>query len=64
MILKYTDKVILSYILGILLVVWHVEVFCGNLLVILIKTKRTQYFMNGNIQFYDTFNENKPKFDY
>ena len=43
-ILKYTDKVILSYLLGILFVLWYVEVFCGNLLAIHIETKRTQYF--------------------
>ena len=33
-ILKYTSKVILSYLLGILLVLWYVEVSWGNLLAI------------------------------
>ena len=33
-ILKYTNKVILSYLLGILLVLWYVEVSWGNLLAI------------------------------
>ena len=62
-ILKYTNKVLLSYVLGILLVLWYVEVSWGNLLAIHTETKRSQYFLNGNIRFYDTFNVNKPKFD-
>ena len=33
-ILKYTNKVILSYLLGILLVLWYVEMSWGNLLAI------------------------------
>ena len=33
-ILKYTNKVILIYLLGILLVLWYVEVSWGNLLAI------------------------------
>ena len=59
-ILKYTNKVILSYVLGVLLVLWYVEVSWDILLAIHTETKHTQYFLNGNIQFYDTFNENKP----
>ena len=39
-ILKYTNKLILSYLLGILLVLWYVEVSWGNLL-----AKHTQYFL-------------------
>ena len=33
-ILKYTNKVILSYLLGILLILWYVEVSWGSLLAI------------------------------
>ena len=50
----------LSYRLGILLVLWYVEMSWGNLLAIHIETKHTQYFLKGNIPFYDTINENKP----
>ena len=63
-ILKYTNKIILSYLLGILLVIWYVEVSWGNLLTIHTDTERTPYFLNGNIRFYDTFNENKPNLIY
>ena len=28
------------------------------------ETKRTPYFLNGNIRFYDIFNENKPNLIY
>ena len=45
----YTIKVTLSYLLGILLVLWYVEVSWGSLLAIHTKTKHTQYFLNGNI---------------
>ena len=38
----------------------YAGVFWGNLLAIHVETKRTQYFLNGNIGFYDTFNENEP----
>ena len=44
-ILKYTNKVILSYLLGILLVLWYVEMSWGNLLAIHTRTKHTQYFL-------------------
>ena len=44
-ILKYTNKVILSYLLGILLVLWYVEMSRGNLLAIHTQTKHTQYFL-------------------
>ena len=43
-ILQYTNKIILSYLLGILLVPWYVEVSWGNLLAIHTSTKHTQYF--------------------
>ena len=43
-VLKYTNKVILSYLLGILLVLWYVEMSWGNLLAIHTQTKHTQYF--------------------
>ena len=44
---------------------WYVEVSWGNLLAIHTETTRTQYFfLNGNIRFYDTFNENKPNLIY
>ena len=33
-VLKYTNKVILSYFVGILLVIWYVEVPWGNLVAI------------------------------
>ena len=42
--LYYTNKVILSYLLFILLVLWYVEVSWGNLLAIHTETKHTQYF--------------------
>ena len=42
--LQYTNKIILSYLLGILLVPWYVEVSWGNLLAIHTSTKHTQYF--------------------
>ena len=47
-ILKYTNKVILSYLLGILRVLWYVEMSWGNLLAIHTQTKHTHFF-NGNI---------------
>ena len=47
-ILKYTDKVILSYLLGILRVLWYVEMSWGNLLAIHTQTKHAHFF-NGNI---------------
>ena len=50
--------------LGILLVLWYVEVSWGNLLTINNETKCTPYFLNGNIRFYDTFNDNKPHLIY
>ena len=43
-ILKYTNKAILSYLSCILLVLCYVEVSWGNLLAIHTKTKDTQYF--------------------
>ena len=43
-IIKYTNKVILSYLLGILLILWYVEVSWGNLLAIHTWTKHTRYF--------------------
>ena len=45
---KYTNKVILSYLLGILRVLWYVEMSWGNLLAIHTQTKHTHFF-NGNI---------------
>ena len=45
----YTIKVTLSYLLGILLVLWYVEVSWGSLLAIQTEIKYTQYFLNGNI---------------
>ena len=47
-ILKYTNKVILSYLLGILRVLLYVEMSWGNLLAIHTQTKHTHLF-NGNI---------------
>ena len=47
-ILKHTNKVILSYLLGILRVLWYVEMSWGNLLAIHTQTKHTNFF-NGNI---------------
>ena len=47
-ILKYTNKVILSYLLGILRVLWYVEMSWGNLLAIHTQTKHAHFF-NGNI---------------
>ena len=44
-ILKYTNKVKLSYFLGILLVLWYVEVSWGSLLAIHTLTKHTQCFL-------------------
>ena len=44
-ILKYTNKVILSYRFGILLVLWYVEVSWGNVLAIHTETKHTQFFL-------------------
>ena len=58
--LKFTNKIILGYLLGILLVLWYVEVSWGNLLAIHTETTHTQYFLNGNIRLTDIFNENKP----
>ena len=46
--LKYTNKVILSYLLGILRVLWYVEMSWGNLLAIHTQTKHAHFF-NGNI---------------
>ena len=43
-ILKYTNKVILSYLLGILRVLWYVEMSWGNLLAIHTQTKHTHFF--------------------
>ena len=42
-ILKYTNKVILSYLLGILRVLWYVEMSWGNLLAIHTQTKHTHF---------------------
>ena len=42
-ILKYTNKVILSYLLGILRVLWYVEMSWGNLLAIHTLTKHTHF---------------------
>ena len=47
-IFKYTNKVILGYPLGILRVLWYVEMSWGNLLAIHTQTKHTHFF-NGNI---------------
>ena len=44
-ILKYTNKVILSYLLGILRVLWYVEMSWGNLLAIHTQTKHTHFLM-------------------
>ena len=43
-IFKYTNKVILSYPLGILRVLWYVEMSWGNLLAIHTQTKHTHFF--------------------
>ena len=43
-ILKYTNKVILSYLLGILRVLWYVEMSWGNLLAIHTRTKHAHFF--------------------
>ena len=43
-ILKYTNKVILNYLLGIKLVLWYVDVSWDYLLTIYTKKKRTQFF--------------------
>ena len=47
----YTIKVTvtLSYLLGILLVLWYVEVSWGSLCAIHTVKKHTQYFLNDNI---------------
>ena len=45
----YTIKSTLSYLLGILLVLWYVEVSWGSLLAIHTEIEHTQYFFNGNI---------------
>ena len=50
-ILKYTNKVILSYLLGILLVLWYVEMSWDNLLAFHTQTKHTQYFLMVIIDF-------------
>ena len=44
-ILKYTNKVILSYLLGILFVLWYVEMSWDNLLAIHTQIKHTQYLL-------------------
>ena len=43
--LNNINKVILSYLLGILLVLWYVEMSWGNLLAIHTQAKHTQYLL-------------------
>ena len=62
-ILKYINKVILGYLLGILLVLWYAEVSWGKSLGYSYLDKTYTHVLNilmVTFRFYDTFNENKP----